>query len=650
MANSNQLTSKQGAQKLKCTDAAYQILFVCNFLKNSQVQTVIDERGNTWLCKVGLMLEKNNEELFKEINNLFLLNNHVPLKKSYFHEGVEQYALIESIDLRKLHYVSRFMQTANDLILYKLDYWTNLAINSIGVNLYRMPGELEFLSQDTGIFYTHVDKLDSRNPSAEDVIFFNNCNSNIDIDGLFSYFDGLEPYQTCKILAWMVNSLFTQSESVLLNLYGGELGVADEVMGKVVGVLAPEIEEIENIDISKANLNKKCITQDVVCLSNALLKNQAAQKKWLDVLTGFEAIIKGNKRKAKDQLSLRMKRSVIMTSKSCATVNSVLFDHTMPLKIRGECNLGYYDLQYKRKLLLAICQLASLRITHLSRFELDESFGRLDSIVKTAKLIGELQGMDINKIEKSFSADLAETMGGYLYGFDEGFEARSLSEMLSSLPEENGMKSGIDPFDRFFDKGLQPGSMLLLTGEPGSGKSTLALQLAEKFQTSAPVLYYHGEEGANDIARRAKRLNVGTDSSIMFLRFNCLDKLTKEVVDRGAKFLIVDSIKTLTMKNSTKSNDTTDIVSHLYSFCKENNLIVIALNHVNKKGQSSGKQELAHIVDCHMHLSKADKKDVEENHLDANGRLSKLTAIKNRFGSCDLVSLYRIGINGIEFL
>ena len=54
-----------------------------------------------------------------------------------------------------------------------------------------------------------------------------------------------------------------------------------------------------------------------------------------------------------------------------------------------------------------------------------------------------------------------------------------------------------------------PGSETLIGGDPGIGKSTLLLQMACKMATSgAGTAYFSGEESADQIRLRAKRLNL----------------------------------------------------------------------------------------------------------------------------------------------
>src|SRR5439155_21890038 len=66
----------------------------------------------------------------------------------------------------------------------------------------------------------------------------------------------------------------------------------------------------------------------------------------------------------------------------------------------------------------------------------------------------------------------------------------------------------IAEFDRVLGGGLVEGGVVLIGGDPGIGKSTLLLQAAARLSEQAPVLYVSGEESAQQVALRAKRLGV----------------------------------------------------------------------------------------------------------------------------------------------
>src|SRR3546814_1836757 len=85
---------------------------------------------------------------------------------------------------------------------------------------------------------------------------------------------------------------------------------------------------------------------------------------------------------------------------------------------------------------------------------------------------------------------------------------RSLAEIEArELPRQ---PTGISEFDRVLGGGLVPGAVVLIGGGPGIGKSTLLLQALVSLSRAVKVLYVTGEESAEQVALRARRLELLT--------------------------------------------------------------------------------------------------------------------------------------------
>ena len=72
--------------------------------------------------------------------------------------------------------------------------------------------------------------------------------------------------------------------------------------------------------------------------------------------------------------------------------------------------------------------------------------------------------------------------------------------------ESERIATGLGELDRALGGGLVPGQVALLGGDPGIGKSTLLLQTLHAVSASLPALYISGEESAEQVALRARRL------------------------------------------------------------------------------------------------------------------------------------------------
>jgi DNA repair protein RadA/Sms len=70
------------------------------------------------------------------------------------------------------------------------------------------------------------------------------------------------------------------------------------------------------------------------------------------------------------------------------------------------------------------------------------------------------------------------------------------------------LTTGIAELDRVLGGGLVRGAVVLVGGDPGIGKSTLLLQALTLMSDRCKVVYVSGEESAQQIALRSRRLQV----------------------------------------------------------------------------------------------------------------------------------------------
>ena len=71
--------------------------------------------------------------------------------------------------------------------------------------------------------------------------------------------------------------------------------------------------------------------------------------------------------------------------------------------------------------------------------------------------------------------------------------------------EMDRMSTGDPELDRVLGKGVVPGAVVLLGGEPGIGKSTLMLQsVLAMAKKSERILYVAGEESPEQVRMRAE--------------------------------------------------------------------------------------------------------------------------------------------------
>lgn len=211
-----------------------------------------------------------------------------------------------------------------------------------------------------------------------------------------------------------------------------------------------------------------------------------------------------------------------------------------------------------------------------------------------------------------------------------------LTDIKASKTER--ITTGISELDRALGGGMVAGQVILLAGEPGIGKSTITLQLADKLKNT---LYVSGEESANQVAIRAKRLGIN-NKSIQFLESTDVDEIIENLfaVRSSLSAVIVDSIQTMSTDDLTglagSVGQIKECAFRLLKFAKSNNIPLILVGHVTKEGTVAGPSVLMHIVDTVLWF---------EGEKMTNLRL--LRSVKNRFGATDEVGIFSMEDNGL---
>lgn len=205
--------------------------------------------------------------------------------------------------------------------------------------------------------------------------------------------------------------------------------------------------------------------------------------------------------------------------------------------------------------------------------------------------------------------------------------------------EDERISINIKEVDRVLGGGLVKGSLVLLGGEPGIGKSTITLQIAKKLaENNKKVLYISGEESINQISIRAKRLNA-FNNNILIMSITDINSIYKHLNGKDYDLIIADSIQTIYDSQYESSPGSTvqirEVTSSFMSFAKKENVPVIIIGHVTKKGQIAGPKLMEHMVDTVLYLSG------ESN----NYRLLK--SHKNRFGSVEEVGVFSMESDGL---
>jgi DNA repair protein RadA/Sms len=208
------------------------------------------------------------------------------------------------------------------------------------------------------------------------------------------------------------------------------------------------------------------------------------------------------------------------------------------------------------------------------------------------------------------------------------------------------LATGLEGLDRVLGGGLVPGSLVLLAGvllagEPGIGKSTLLLQVAaELARIHGPVVYVTGEESAEQVALRARRID-GLHQGLLLLPETSCDAVIAQIEAIEPQLVVVDSVQTAVLDGidsvAGSVTQVRQVAARFQHFAKTRGVPVVLVGHVTKEGSIAGPKLLEHLVDVVMSL------EGEPGH-----DLRALRAGKNRYGTIAELALYSMTGNGLE--
>ena len=215
---------------------------------------------------------------------------------------------------------------------------------------------------------------------------------------------------------------------------------------------------------------------------------------------------------------------------------------------------------------------------------------------------------------------------------------RSLAEC--SVDQSPRQPCGIGEVDRVLGGGLVRGACILLGGDPGIGKSTLLLQLAAGIGTRQRVLYISGEESAEQVAMRARRLHVG-DASMELLTETSVESILETLGENNPDLVIVDSIQTVYSEVLQSAPGSVaqirESAAMLLRFAKETGAVMVFIGHVTKDGAIAGPRLLEHMVDTVLYFEG-----------DASYQYRVLRTVKNRFGPSGELALLTMSDDGLH--
>lgn len=215
---------------------------------------------------------------------------------------------------------------------------------------------------------------------------------------------------------------------------------------------------------------------------------------------------------------------------------------------------------------------------------------------------------------------------------------RSLAEIEAR--EQPRQPSGIAEFDRVLGGGLVAGSVVLIGGDPGIGKSTLLLQALVSLSRAVKVLYVTGEESAEQVALRARRLELAGEGVDLLAEIR-LEAITEALAAQKPAVAVVDSIQTLYSSQLTAApgsvSQVRECAAQLTRIAKQTGTAIVLIGHVTKDGTLAGPRVLEHIVDTVLYFEG-----------DTHSSFRLVRAFKNRYGAVNELGVFAMTDRGLR--
>ncbi len=200
--------------------------------------------------------------------------------------------------------------------------------------------------------------------------------------------------------------------------------------------------------------------------------------------------------------------------------------------------------------------------------------------------------------------------------------------------------TGIAELDRVLGGGLVHGAVVLLGGDPGIGKSTLLLQALATMARDCPALYVSGEESAQQVALRMRRLALDPTALEMLAEIQ-LERILGTLEARKPVVAVIDSIQTVYSENLQSAPGSVaqvrECAAQLTRFAKASGTALILVGHVTKEGALAGPRVLEHMVDCVLYFEG-----------DTHSSFRLVRAIKNRFGAVNELGVFAMTERGLR--
>ncbi len=244
-----------------------------------------------------------------------------------------------------------------------------------------------------------------------------------------------------------------------------------------------------------------------------------------------------------------------------------------------------------------------------------------------------------NTLEESRDTGLAAQAEQHRYApLTASTALRSLADVEAlELPR---ISTGIAEFDRVLGGGLVAGAVVLIGGDPGIGKSTLLLQALVAMSSERRVLYVTGEESAEQVALRARRLGLSGEGVDLFAEIR-LEAIQSALLEQKPAVAVIDSIQTMYSSELSAApgsvSQVKECAAQLTRLAKQAGIPIVMIGHVTKDGALAGPRVLEHIVDTVLYFEG-----------DTHSSFRLIRAFKNRFGAVNELGVFAMTDRGLR--
>ncbi|MFO1318808.1 MAG: DNA repair protein RadA [Burkholderiales bacterium] len=224
----------------------------------------------------------------------------------------------------------------------------------------------------------------------------------------------------------------------------------------------------------------------------------------------------------------------------------------------------------------------------------------------------------------------------------QGLAEPSRLHKLADVEAEEAPRraTGIGELDRVLGGGLVRGAVVLLGGDPGIGKSTLLIQAVAAMTAECSAIYVSGEESAQQVALRARRLGLERTDLDLLAEIQ-LERILTTLGTRKPDIAVIDSIQTVYSEALQSAPGSVaqvrECAAQLTRHAKSSGTALLLVGHVTKEGALAGPRVLEHIVDCVLYFEG-----------DTHSSFRLVRAIKNRFGAVNELGVFAMTDKGLK--